>query len=239
MWAACCNWFCLNGQPEEIQHRPQQGSRAQAYANAGYSSFPSPTGCEQNCKACGMHFSSSSLKVSGGPCCFWHLGHVVPFAQTHRRSGAVSCLAWWSRNGGTQVQISLCQKSSLVVHQWMALYSKPPSYYILQYSNSSFQLLMTCKKAPALAAPNNRQPLHACHMLHLERSILQALLKGKGQIRFPERDCSQDMTPQWRGPSLMGPGVVSTWCRRSFLADDMMTRRDCIGVGDSLTSQVL
>uniref|UniRef100_A0A8D2KR88 RING-type E3 ubiquitin transferase n=1 Tax=Varanus komodoensis TaxID=61221 RepID=A0A8D2KR88_VARKO len=60
MWAACCNWFCLNGQPEEIQHRPQPGTRA--YANAGYSSFPSPTGSEQSCKACGARFGSASLK---------------------------------------------------------------------------------------------------------------------------------------------------------------------------------
>lgn len=64
MWAACCNWFCLHGQPEDIQHRSQQGSRNQAYANAGYSSFPSPTGAEQNCKSCGVRFSNSSLKVS-------------------------------------------------------------------------------------------------------------------------------------------------------------------------------
>lgn len=62
MWAACCNWFCLHGQPEDIQHRSQQGSRNQAYANAGYSSFPSPTGAEQNCKSCGVRFSNSSLK---------------------------------------------------------------------------------------------------------------------------------------------------------------------------------
>nr|XP_034994763.1 E3 ubiquitin-protein ligase rififylin [Zootoca vivipara]XP_034994764.1 E3 ubiquitin-protein ligase rififylin [Zootoca vivipara]XP_034994766.1 E3 ubiquitin-protein ligase rififylin [Zootoca vivipara] len=62
MWATCCNWFCLNGQPEEIQHRPQQGTRAQAYANAGYSSFPSPTGPEQGCKGCGARFSNASLK---------------------------------------------------------------------------------------------------------------------------------------------------------------------------------
>ncbi|XP_063002652.1 E3 ubiquitin-protein ligase rififylin [Elgaria multicarinata webbii] len=60
MWAACCNWFCLNGQPEEIQHRPQPGGRA--YANAGYSAFPSPTASEQNCKACGARFGNSSLK---------------------------------------------------------------------------------------------------------------------------------------------------------------------------------
>ncbi|XP_061461355.1 E3 ubiquitin-protein ligase rififylin isoform X2 [Rhineura floridana] len=62
MWATCCNWFCLNGQPEDIQHRPQQGTRAQAYSNAGYSSFPSPTGAEQGCKGCGARFGSASLK---------------------------------------------------------------------------------------------------------------------------------------------------------------------------------
>uniref|UniRef100_A0A8C8S6D9 RING-type E3 ubiquitin transferase n=1 Tax=Pelusios castaneus TaxID=367368 RepID=A0A8C8S6D9_9SAUR len=62
MWAACCNWFCLDGQPEEMQQRPQQGARSQAYSNPGYSSYPSPTGSEQNCKACGVHFENSSRK---------------------------------------------------------------------------------------------------------------------------------------------------------------------------------
>ncbi|NXG54016.1 RFFL ligase, partial [Psilopogon haemacephalus] len=60
MWASCCNWFCLDGSPEEMQ--PQPGARAQAYSNPGYSSFPSPTAAEQSCKACGMHFDSSSSK---------------------------------------------------------------------------------------------------------------------------------------------------------------------------------
>ncbi|NXF85356.1 RFFL ligase, partial [Eubucco bourcierii] len=60
MWASCCNWFCLDGSPEEMQ--PQPGARAQAYSNPGYSSFPSPTSAEQSCKACGVHFDSSSSK---------------------------------------------------------------------------------------------------------------------------------------------------------------------------------
>ncbi|NWV00746.1 RFFL ligase, partial [Upupa epops] len=60
MWASCCNWFCLEGSPEEMQ--PQPGARAQAYSNPGYSSYPSPTISEQSCKACGMHFDSSSRK---------------------------------------------------------------------------------------------------------------------------------------------------------------------------------
>ncbi|NXR05882.1 RFFL ligase, partial [Semnornis frantzii] len=60
MWASCCNWFCLDGSPEEMQ--PQPGARAQAYSNPGYSSFPSPTAAEQSCKACGVHFDSSSSK---------------------------------------------------------------------------------------------------------------------------------------------------------------------------------
>ena len=62
MWATCCNWFCLDGQPEEAP--PPQGARTQAYSNPGYSSFPSPTGSEPNCKACGAHFASMARKVS-------------------------------------------------------------------------------------------------------------------------------------------------------------------------------
>ncbi|XP_026955567.1 E3 ubiquitin-protein ligase rififylin isoform X2 [Sagmatias obliquidens] len=60
MWATCCNWFCLDGQPEEAP--PPQGARTQAYSNPGYSSFPSPTGSEPNCKACGAHFASMTRK---------------------------------------------------------------------------------------------------------------------------------------------------------------------------------
>ncbi|NWZ72052.1 RFFL ligase, partial [Acrocephalus arundinaceus] len=60
MWASCCNWFCVDGSPEEMQ--PTPAARAQAYSNPGYSSFPSPTASEQSCKACGMHFDSSSSK---------------------------------------------------------------------------------------------------------------------------------------------------------------------------------
>ncbi|KFO75620.1 E3 ubiquitin-protein ligase rififylin [Cuculus canorus] len=62
MWASCCNWFCLDGSPEEMQPQPSAGARAQAYSNPGYSSYPSPTASEQSCKACGLHFDSSSRK---------------------------------------------------------------------------------------------------------------------------------------------------------------------------------
>ncbi|XP_037664764.1 E3 ubiquitin-protein ligase rififylin isoform X3 [Choloepus didactylus] len=61
MWATCCNWFCLDGQPEEAP--PPQGAR-QAYSNPGYSSFPSPTGSEPSCKACGARFMNTARKVS-------------------------------------------------------------------------------------------------------------------------------------------------------------------------------
>ncbi|NXM19323.1 RFFL ligase, partial [Ploceus nigricollis] len=60
MWASCCNWFCVDGSPEEMQ--PPAAARAQAYSNPGYSSFPSPTASEQSCKACGVHFDSSCSK---------------------------------------------------------------------------------------------------------------------------------------------------------------------------------
>ncbi|NXG68638.1 RFFL ligase, partial [Baryphthengus martii] len=62
MWASCCNWFCLDGSPEEMQPQPQPGARAQAYSNPGYSSYPSPTASEPSCKACGARFDSSSRK---------------------------------------------------------------------------------------------------------------------------------------------------------------------------------
>nr|XP_009932807.1 PREDICTED: E3 ubiquitin-protein ligase rififylin [Opisthocomus hoazin] len=62
MWASCCNWFCLDGSPEEMQPQPQQGARAQAYTNPGYSSYPSPTASQQSCKACGVHFENPSRK---------------------------------------------------------------------------------------------------------------------------------------------------------------------------------
>ncbi|KAM4823983.1 E3 ubiquitin-protein ligase rififylin isoform 4-T4 [Urocitellus parryii] len=60
MWATCCNWFCLDGQPEEVP--PAPGARTQAYSNPGYSSFPSPTGLEPSCKACGAHFANTARK---------------------------------------------------------------------------------------------------------------------------------------------------------------------------------
>ncbi|NXB47490.1 RFFL ligase, partial [Leucopsar rothschildi] len=60
MWASCCNWFCVDGSPEEMQ--PPPAAPAQAYSNPGYSSFPSPTASEHSCKACGVHFDSSSSK---------------------------------------------------------------------------------------------------------------------------------------------------------------------------------
>ncbi|NXO28743.1 RFFL ligase, partial [Cisticola juncidis] len=60
MWASCCNWFCVDGSPEEMQ--PPPAARAQAYSNPGYSSFPSPTASEQSCKACGVPFDSSCSK---------------------------------------------------------------------------------------------------------------------------------------------------------------------------------
>ncbi|KAM9210476.1 E3 ubiquitin-protein ligase rififylin isoform 2-T3 [Dugong dugon] len=60
MWATCCNWFCLDGQPEEAP--PPQGARTQAYSNPGYSSFPSPTGSQPSCRGCGAHFANMARK---------------------------------------------------------------------------------------------------------------------------------------------------------------------------------
>lgn len=61
MWAACCNWFCLDSQPEEIT--PHAGNRTQAYSNPGYSthanSMPS-----SNCRGCGGRFENAARKHS-------------------------------------------------------------------------------------------------------------------------------------------------------------------------------
>ena len=60
MWETLCNWFCLNGQPEE--NPPPQRAMTQAYSNPGYSSFPSPMGSEPSCQACGAHYISMAKK---------------------------------------------------------------------------------------------------------------------------------------------------------------------------------
>ncbi|KGL83686.1 E3 ubiquitin-protein ligase rififylin [Tinamus guttatus] len=60
MWASCCNWFCLDGSPEEMPP-PPPGARAQAYSNPGYSSYPSPTGAEQGCTACGTRLATQHV----------------------------------------------------------------------------------------------------------------------------------------------------------------------------------
>ncbi|NXD11586.1 RFFL ligase, partial [Nothocercus nigrocapillus] len=62
MWASCCNWFCLDGSPEEMPPPPPQGARAQAYSNPGYSSYPSPTAAEPGCTACGTRFDGPAAK---------------------------------------------------------------------------------------------------------------------------------------------------------------------------------
>ncbi|XP_068271667.1 E3 ubiquitin-protein ligase rififylin [Nyctibius grandis] len=62
MSASCCNWFCLDGSPEEIEPQPEQGEGAEAYSNPGYSSCPSPTAYEPSCKTCGVHLLSIPRK---------------------------------------------------------------------------------------------------------------------------------------------------------------------------------
>ncbi|XP_038615303.1 E3 ubiquitin-protein ligase rififylin [Tachyglossus aculeatus] len=61
MWAACCNWFCLDGQPEPP---PQPlGARARAYSNPGFSAHPSPTEAEPACRACGRPRGGEALEL--------------------------------------------------------------------------------------------------------------------------------------------------------------------------------
>ncbi|XP_069082860.1 E3 ubiquitin-protein ligase rififylin [Pleurodeles waltl] len=61
MWAACCNWFCLDSQPEEIT--PHAGNRTQAYSNPGYNTPPNSMPLS-NCRGCGGRFENAARKHS-------------------------------------------------------------------------------------------------------------------------------------------------------------------------------
>ncbi|XP_069470996.1 E3 ubiquitin-protein ligase rififylin isoform X3 [Ambystoma mexicanum] len=62
MWAACCNWLCLDRQTEEIAPRPHPGGRTQAYSNPGYNTHPNSM--PSNCRGCGAGFENSARKHS-------------------------------------------------------------------------------------------------------------------------------------------------------------------------------
>ncbi|XP_004707021.1 E3 ubiquitin-protein ligase rififylin [Echinops telfairi] len=86
MWATCCNWLCLDGQPEEVP--APQGARAQAYSNPGYSSFPSPTGSEPSCRGCGAHFANTARKQT----CLDCKKHFCTSCSSQEGTGPHLCL---------------------------------------------------------------------------------------------------------------------------------------------------
>nr|XP_014353189.1 PREDICTED: E3 ubiquitin-protein ligase rififylin isoform X2 [Latimeria chalumnae] len=58
MWAACCNWFCLDSRTEE----QEENQPTQVYTNTGYNSYPSPPEPEHVCKACRERFENAARK---------------------------------------------------------------------------------------------------------------------------------------------------------------------------------
>ncbi|XP_029468963.1 E3 ubiquitin-protein ligase rififylin [Rhinatrema bivittatum] len=68
MWASCCNWLCLDTQPEEMSQQSQSGVQAETYSNPGYNPHPSPSVSENSCKACGSLFENLTRKHSCTDC---------------------------------------------------------------------------------------------------------------------------------------------------------------------------
>ncbi|KAM8977320.1 E3 ubiquitin-protein ligase rififylin [Pelodytes ibericus] len=82
MWAACCNWLCLDSQPEEVV----QGGRTPACSNPNFR--PSPPIPEINCRGCGIRLQ---VPIRKSPCmdcrnnfcgsCFAQLSEGQPICQ--------------------------------------------------------------------------------------------------------------------------------------------------------------
>lgn len=91
MWAACCNWLCVDTEPEEIppttrtHDRPNQNIRT------------SPPVPESTCKACGTRLQSTSRKNPCMDCrnnfcttCLTRLNDGLPLCQLCRRIRSTS-----------------------------------------------------------------------------------------------------------------------------------------------------
>ncbi|NXF29696.1 RFFL ligase, partial [Nyctibius bracteatus] len=91
MSASCCNWFCLDGSPEEMEPQPEQGDGAQAYSNPGFSSYPSPTAYEPSCKACGLHLISTPQKNT----CLDCKNYFCMSCSSQREGGPLLCSLCW------------------------------------------------------------------------------------------------------------------------------------------------
>ncbi|KAM5179924.1 E3 ubiquitin-protein ligase rififylin [Mantella aurantiaca] len=59
MWAACCNWLCVDTGPEEIPHSGRSSDRSNQNIRT------SPPGTEVTCRACGTRLQTTTRKA---PC---------------------------------------------------------------------------------------------------------------------------------------------------------------------------
>ncbi|XP_066432263.1 E3 ubiquitin-protein ligase rififylin [Eleutherodactylus coqui] len=90
MWAACCNWLCVDTEPEEIP----QSARTSDHPNQNIRTSPPVS---ETCKACGTRLQSTSRKNTCMDCrnnfcatCVTQLNDSLPLCQLCRRIRSTS-----------------------------------------------------------------------------------------------------------------------------------------------------
>ncbi|XP_077338413.1 E3 ubiquitin-protein ligase rififylin isoform X1 [Lithobates pipiens] len=91
MWAACCNWLCVDTGPEEIPHSGRASDRSH------HNIRTSPPVTEVTCRACGTSLQSTTRKTSCMDCrnifcgsCLQQLNDGLPLCQVCRRIRSTS-----------------------------------------------------------------------------------------------------------------------------------------------------
>lgn len=91
MWAACCNWLCVDTGPEEISHSGRSPDRSSQTVRT------SPPVTEVTCKACGTRLQTTTRKTPCMDCrntfcgsCLQQLNDGLPLCQLCRRIRSTS-----------------------------------------------------------------------------------------------------------------------------------------------------
>ncbi|XP_072272367.1 E3 ubiquitin-protein ligase rififylin [Pyxicephalus adspersus] len=91
MWAACCNWFCVDTGPEEISHSGRATDRSTQNVRT------SPPVREVTCRACGTGLQTTTRKAPCMDCrnnfcgsCLQQLNDGLPLCQLCRRIRSTS-----------------------------------------------------------------------------------------------------------------------------------------------------
>ncbi|XP_018421812.1 PREDICTED: E3 ubiquitin-protein ligase rififylin [Nanorana parkeri] len=92
MWAACCNWLCVDTGPEEISHSGTASDRS----NQNVRTSP-PLFTEVTCRACGARLQTTARKTPCMDCrntfcgsCLQQLNDGLPLCQVCRRIRSTS-----------------------------------------------------------------------------------------------------------------------------------------------------